>query len=932
MAESLSWSVNGAYELTGRLAEGESAVVWAGRRFADGREVVLKVYRPPAATLAVAEARRLRAVRHPGVVEVLEVGVVETLDGAPAGAPLPGAPFVVTARAPGDDLDRFLDPAAANRTAAAAEILAQALVALAHLHRRGLVHRDLHPGNVRVAEVPGGLRVTLLDFDLAVPVGAAAPAAGRLAFVPPEQLLGRPEPRSDLWALAAAVRWSLVRRDHLRGAPDLPADVASWAPLLLRADPRPLATVLPEVPAPLARTLDACLAREPRRRPASAREALSMLDPARADRLEAPDPLAFDPPFVGRAEERERLERAVAAGEPLVVVDGPDASGRRRLIAEALTALAERAVLEGGGTLRPVLLSVADPARGVVELRDALAGGALVVVDATSLAPAGPFLSRAAEVVRAARNVGAAMPAGRAASVIVACPPLGSEPPATRITPRALAAGEVRALAASVLAETPAPPIVRALVEASGGWPGLVLAEVAARFPDGRPAVGSRSAAAERAAASPAGLDDDCRRALARLVPEPLPVPEDRLGDDGASPPDDGVARALPRLQRLGWVRRAAEGWTVAGERCAAAGRLLGPEPRRRLQRALAAAPVRDRGDMLRRAFHRLSLARGVELGRTVAAELAAAAAFGREARASVLSWALERSPGVLDGGLLEELAGECIDLGRYDDARRALDEAARRGRPAGGAKGRGRGAPATSLALVRATLLRRTGRTREAERQLETIRRTARSDLVRARATLDLADLAEMRGDAAAAQRAVAGLTAVPGELFLRGAELRARLALGRGDADAAQAALDEAFARAAGPDEVSGGPAAAHRLWTLLGAVRERRGDRRGAVEAQVTALAEAERAGDRHGAATCAANLGSAALEAGRVVEAVQRLRGAALDMTALGAARELPAVLINLAHALVRAGDAAGGERVLDHAAAAAPPDVWAGVAG
>ncbi|MBI5486595.1 MAG: sigma 54-interacting transcriptional regulator, partial [Deltaproteobacteria bacterium] len=105
-----------------------------------------------------------------------------------------------------------------------------------------------------------------------------------------------------------------------------------------------------------------------------------------------------------------------------------------------------------------------------------------------------------------------------------------------------------------------------------------------------------------------------------------------------------------------------------------------------------------------------------------------------------------------------------------------------------------------------------------------------------------------------------------------------------------------------------------------------------RRGAVEAQATALAEAERAGDRHGAATCAANLGSAALEAGRVVEAVQRLRGAALDMTALGAARELPAVLINLAHALVRAGDAEGGERVLDHAAAAAPPEVWAGVAG
>ncbi|MBI5489097.1 MAG: protein kinase, partial [Deltaproteobacteria bacterium] len=806
MAELLPWSVNGVYELTERLAEGEVAVVWGGRRLADGREVVLKAYRPPAATLAVAEARRLRAVRHPGVVEVLEVGVVETVEGGPAGAPPPGAPFVVTARAPGEDLDRFLDPAEASppdRTAAAAEILAQALAALAHLHRRGVIHRDLHPGNIRVAAQPDGLHVTLLDFDLAVPLGAAAPAAGRLAFVPPEQLLGKPEPRSDLWALAAAVRWSLVRRDPLRGSPDLPADLASWAPLLLRTDPQPLAAVLPGAPAPLARTLDACLAREPRRRPASAREALSTLDPARAGRLEAPDPLVFDPPFVGRADECERLERALAEREPLIVVDGPDASGRRRLIAEALAALAERDVLEGRGTSRPVRLSIAEPARGLVELRDALAAGSLVVVDATAVADADAFVARAVEVAGAARTVWTAAAAGKPRCVLVACPPLGSEPRATRLTPRAFAAEDVRALAASVLAETPAPPVVRALVEASGGWPGLVLAEVAARFPDGRPAVGSRPAATGSTAASLAGLDDESRRALARLVPEPLPVPEDQLGDDGASPPDDGVARALPRLQRLGWVRHSAEGWKVADERRAAAGRMLAKGPRLRLQRALAAAPVRDRAGFLRRAFHRLSLAGAPELARTAAAEASSAVAFGREARASVLCWAFGRSPAVLDDALLEELAGECIDLGRYDEGRRALDEASRRGRRGGGpaARRRGGAAPSPSRALLQATLLRRTGRTREAERQLEMIRRTTGSDLVRARATLDLADLAQMRGDAAAAQRAVDGLPEVPAVLFLRAAELRARLALGRGDAGAAQSALDEAFARAGEP-----------------------------------------------------------------------------------------------------------------------------------
>ncbi len=138
-------------------------------------------------------------------------------------------------------------------TAAPAQALAWAmelLDALAHVHAGGVVHRDVKPGNLMVNHQG---RLLLVDFGLACRPGAA-PAHGTPGYMAPEQMRGRVDARSDVYAAGVVLYRMLAGRLPFSGTPFEAMQQA------LRGQVPPL-PALAWLPAPLRAALDAVLAR-----------------------------------------------------------------------------------------------------------------------------------------------------------------------------------------------------------------------------------------------------------------------------------------------------------------------------------------------------------------------------------------------------------------------------------------------------------------------------------------------------------------------------------------------------------------------------------------------------------------------------------------------------------------------------------------------
>ena len=243
----------GNYVLGPILGRGGMSVVHAAEHRFLGDRVAVKLLRSqlaadPAATAAfVAEATRTRAIDHPGVVRVLDVGsdgdelylVMERLDGESLAARL--------ARGQLDEPEvRRLGAAIADGIAAA--------------HDRGIVHRDLKPGNIML--VAGQPKI--IDFGIAREVCATVTGSrlGTIAYMAPEQLTGGLiAPCVDVWALGVVLYEALAGRLPFDGFAD------GRSPQLFETPPRlgGLADVSPALDALIA----SCLERDPGKRPPS---------------------------------------------------------------------------------------------------------------------------------------------------------------------------------------------------------------------------------------------------------------------------------------------------------------------------------------------------------------------------------------------------------------------------------------------------------------------------------------------------------------------------------------------------------------------------------------------------------------------------------------------------------------------------------------
>lgn len=208
-------------------------------------------------------------------------------------------------------------------------MLAQLCEGVACLHDHGIVHGDLKPANVLVDE-RGQPR--LIDLGVAVRTGEAVPGGfnGTLGYAAPELLRGEaPAPAGDLYAIGVLAYEVITGRRPIRSQ-----DPAALAWLPLKTLPEPPSSVRPELPQALDDLLLRVLARDPVGRPPNATALAAEL---RASATGDPGK-----PVVGMHREREVLRRSVVevadGGSVVVIVHGPDGSGRSTLIREALAA------------------------------------------------------------------------------------------------------------------------------------------------------------------------------------------------------------------------------------------------------------------------------------------------------------------------------------------------------------------------------------------------------------------------------------------------------------------------------------------------------------------------------------------------------------------------------------------------------------------
>ncbi len=270
------------YEVTARLGGGGMGVVYRARDTRLGREVALKFLHPTSSRTPKAverfqrEASAVSGLNHPNICTLYDVGTHE------------GHPFLVLELLEGETLRELLKkaPLPAQRVA---EFGAQIADALDAAHAKGIVHRDIKPGNLFLT--PRG-QVKVLDFGLAKLVSGSASGdssdtsaptehaltevgitVGTLAYMSPEQLLGLPlDGRADLFSLGA------VLHELATGRPAFGAPTASAVrEAILHRDPASGSGAGAEIQAALRYVIAKALEKDPERRYATAAELRSDL-------------------------------------------------------------------------------------------------------------------------------------------------------------------------------------------------------------------------------------------------------------------------------------------------------------------------------------------------------------------------------------------------------------------------------------------------------------------------------------------------------------------------------------------------------------------------------------------------------------------------------------------------------------------------------
>ncbi|MEO5825194.1 MAG: protein kinase [Gemmatimonadales bacterium] len=269
----------GHYQLVGMLGNGGMGTVYRAHDDRLDRVVALKFLppflsaQPEARERFLVEARAAAGLDHPNVCSIHEIG--ETAD---------GRPFIAMTCYEGETLRERL-----NRESLPITDAIRIAIAVAHglgaAHARGIVHRDVKPGNVMLCS-DGSVR--LLDFGLAMSADNVVPGPatvqGTIAYMSPEQMRGdHVDARSDLWSLG------VVLYEMLAGTrPVLEGGGRAAHQLTLKRTPAPSATGRGNLPTSLRRIVTRLLQNLPEKRYSSADDLVRDLSRHASRRIAAP--------------------------------------------------------------------------------------------------------------------------------------------------------------------------------------------------------------------------------------------------------------------------------------------------------------------------------------------------------------------------------------------------------------------------------------------------------------------------------------------------------------------------------------------------------------------------------------------------------------------------------------------------------------------
>jgi serine/threonine protein kinase len=272
----------GSYRVLRLLGEGGMGMVFLAQDCVLERAVALKVMKPDRAATPDArrrflqEARAAASLAHDHIVTIFQVGEDN------------GVLFLAMPHLQGESLESRLRRERRLPPAEVVRIGREVAEGLAAAHQRGLIHRDVKPGNIWLEAVPGEqgkrahyYRVKLLDFGLAREVSAPVqpltqPGAvlGTPGYIAPEQASGGRgvNHRADLFSLGCVLYHACTGELPFQGE-----NMIATLVMLATDDPPPIRPRNPSVPAELEAVIIRLLAKQPCMRPQSAQEVASAL-------------------------------------------------------------------------------------------------------------------------------------------------------------------------------------------------------------------------------------------------------------------------------------------------------------------------------------------------------------------------------------------------------------------------------------------------------------------------------------------------------------------------------------------------------------------------------------------------------------------------------------------------------------------------------